>query len=173
MNSKTYRLHLSHLLQRTVHAFLEDLNFLVLLLAQLLKIVSTLVELLSLVLELNLFGLRINTPTSAQESNDRQTGDATHSKRIFELVNLALINVRHARDLIPLVACGILQPLIGEIEFSSNAVQLLLLVLQCEQLVRSPPHASRLADSPTSAGPNQTWPDRVPVSCRRARGSSP
>ena len=58
-------------------------------------------------------------------------------------MNLALINVRHARDLTPLVAAGIVQLPIGEIEFSSKAVQLLLLALQCEQLVHSPPHASR------------------------------
>jgi hypothetical protein len=62
VSSKTYRLHLSHLLQRAVHTLLEDLNLLVLLLAQLLKFVSALVKLLGLVLELNLFGLQMNTP---------------------------------------------------------------------------------------------------------------
>lgn len=58
-SSKTYRLHLSHLLQRAVHTLLKDLNLLIFLLAQLLKVVSALVKLLGLVLELNLFGLHI------------------------------------------------------------------------------------------------------------------
>lgn len=57
-SSKTYRLHLSHLLQRAVHTLLKDLNLLILLLAQLLKFVSALIKFLGLILELNLFGLK-------------------------------------------------------------------------------------------------------------------
>ena len=66
---ETYRLHLSHLLQRAVHTLLKDLNLLILLLAQLLKFVSALVKLLGLILELNLFGLQMDPSTlSAQNT---------------------------------------------------------------------------------------------------------
>ena len=73
-NSKTYRLHLSHLLQRAVHTLLKDLNLLVLLLAQLLKFVPALVKLFGLILKLNLFGLQMNIQTpSAQNIDEMKT----------------------------------------------------------------------------------------------------
>ena len=72
--SKTYRLILSHLLQRAVYTLLKDLNLLVLLLAQLLKFVPALIKLLGLILKLNLFGLQMNIPTpSTQNIDDMKT----------------------------------------------------------------------------------------------------
>ena len=75
--SKTYRLILSHLLQRAVYTLLKDLNLLVLLIAQLLQFVSAVVKLLGLILELNLFSLQMNPPTLSAQSTCGRDEDST------------------------------------------------------------------------------------------------